>query len=246
MWGGFAFKVLREDFFQPKIPYPAKLLSVKHKHAKTCKFSPNCNFRWPCLTVGGWRVCSLCKHKTKTSENQQKREIMISAWNREPVGPPAEVKGLWEQFLQEHEMHRMPKTCTYWDEIYTTGQDLGTESLTWIRKTKQILKRAAHSIENKCWNNINNILCGLAINNSHKNEDVNGTSLVAQWLRLWVSAAGGPGSIPPIGELRSHSLRGVAKKIKFNLKKWRHWVSIQPRGRYNHIGRTGRGSRRRF
>ena len=153
-------------FFSIKIPYPAKLLSVKQKHAETCKFSPNYNFHWPFLQWEGGGCVPSCKHKTKTSENQQEREIRISAWNREPVYPPAGVKGLWEQFLQEDEMHRMPKTWTYWDEIYTTRKDLGTESLTWIRKTKQILKRAAHSIENKCWNNINNLLHGLAINNN--------------------------------------------------------------------------------
>ena len=44
------------------------------------------------------------------------------------------------------------------------------------------------------------------------------TSLVAQWLKLCASTAGPVGSIPG-RELRSHMLRGVAKKLKKKKKR---------------------------
>ena len=45
-----------------------------------------------------------------------------------------------------------------------------------------------------------------------KTQVIHGASLVVQWLRLHIPNAGGTGSIP--GELRSHLLKGMAKKKK--------------------------------
>ena len=50
-----------------------------------------------------------------------------------------------------------------------------------------------------------------------KTMEIEGNSLAVQWLGLRTSTAGGTGSIPGGGELRSHKPLTMAKKKKFFL-----------------------------